>query len=137
MFILTTELFSDLSTECPPGMIMDQCGSLCQETCDDVNGGGIKACPLICGPAACVCPYGLVRYRDRCVDPKECYSLEKCKPQLFWLLRSVALLAILFCYRSTKHISPAICGELVVEVTMGIAYTIIDIYRELILGCCN
>ncbi|XP_064395180.1 zonadhesin-like isoform X2 [Halichondria panicea] len=75
--------FNDLSTECPPGMIMDQCGSLCQETCDDVNGGGIKACPLICGPAACVCPYGLVRYRDRCVDPKECYSLEKYPPNIF------------------------------------------------------
>ena len=81
--------FSDLSAECPPGMIMNQCGSLCQESCNDVNGGGIKACPLICGPAACVCPYGLVRYRDRCVDPKECYSLEKCKPQLLWLLQCI------------------------------------------------
>lgn len=23
----------------------------------------------------CVCPIGLVSYRDRCVDPRECYNL--------------------------------------------------------------
>lgn len=72
-------MLTEISTECPAGMIMDECGSLCQETCDDVLSAGIKACPLVCGPPACVCPFGLVHYRDRCVDPKECYSLEICK----------------------------------------------------------
>jgi len=72
---------SELSTECPAGMVMNQCGSLCQESCDQVLLGVGTACPLVCGPPDCVCPVGLVLYRDRCVSPMECYSLELCKTQ--------------------------------------------------------
>ena len=74
-----THTHTELPTDCPAGLIIDQCGAYCQETCDDVLSGELKACILICGPPACVCPQGLVRYRDRCVDPRECYSLDICK----------------------------------------------------------
>ena len=62
---------------CPSGWVLDECGSLCQRTCEDYLTGGRIACPLICGPEDCVCPPGMVVFRDRCVDPLECYVLVK------------------------------------------------------------
>ena len=60
---------------CPIGWVLNPCGSLCQRTCEDYVTGTRLACPEICGPPDCVCPQGLVVFRDRCVDPLECFSL--------------------------------------------------------------
>ena len=71
--------FSDLSTECPAGQVINQCGDLCQETCEQRVSGEQFACIEICAPPACVCPPGLLRFRDRCVDPRLCYVLLQCE----------------------------------------------------------
>ena len=60
---------------CPSGWMLNPCGSLCQRTCEDYLTGSRIACPDICAPPDCVCPRELVVFRDRCVDPLECYSL--------------------------------------------------------------
>ena len=60
---------------CPPGWMLHECGSLCQDTCEDYLFDDPRACPAVCGPPACTCPQGLVVFRDRCVDPLECYAL--------------------------------------------------------------
>ena len=60
---------------CPSGWEIGPCGSLCQRTCEDYIKGEQLACPEICAPPDCVCPRGMVVFRDRCVDPLECYSL--------------------------------------------------------------
>ncbi len=57
---------------------MNDCGNLCQQTCEDHLSGG-KLCLEICAPPACMCPRGLVLFRDRCVDPRLCYVLMQCK----------------------------------------------------------
>ena len=61
---------------------MNQCGNLCELSCEDVISGENKTCIEICGPPACVCPMYLARYRDRCVDPRLCYALIIGKPVL-------------------------------------------------------
>ena len=39
-----------------------------------------RDCPEgVCGIPSCVCPEGLVVFRDRCVDPLECHSLLNCR----------------------------------------------------------
>ena len=50
------------------------CGSTCGSTCEDVLAPDPVVCPAVCY-SGCFCPLGLVVYRDRCVDPKECYVL--------------------------------------------------------------
>ena len=76
VFTLATPLFSIAETgSCPIGWKLNQCGSLCQRTCEDYVAGARQACILICAPPDCVCPQGMVVFRDRCVDPLECYSL--------------------------------------------------------------
>jgi hypothetical protein len=67
---------------CPIGWVLNPCGSLCQRTCEDYVTGARLACPLVCGPPDCVCPQGLVVFRDRCVDPLECFSLLTNEPDL-------------------------------------------------------
>ncbi len=56
---------------CPVGQERSEhCSLGCEDYQSDVptaNSSGR------CG--GCSCPVGLVRYRDRCVDPRECYSL--------------------------------------------------------------
>ena len=60
---------------CQVGWEINQCGSLCQRTCEDYITGARLACPEICAPPDCVCPQGMVVFRDRCVDPLECFSV--------------------------------------------------------------
>lgn len=69
----------DFSTECPPGQVLNQCGAYCQETCEQRVSGEQFSCIEICGPPACVCPDGLLLFRDRCVDPRLCYALVTCE----------------------------------------------------------
>jgi hypothetical protein len=67
---------------CPSGWTIGPCGSLCQRTCKQYVSGELFACPEICAPPDCVCPRGMVVFRDRCVDPLECYSLMTNQPDL-------------------------------------------------------
>ena len=61
---------------CPVGWELNECGSLCHQTCEDYLTNSHKDCSDdTCAMPACVCPEGLVEYEDRCVDPLECHSL--------------------------------------------------------------
>jgi hypothetical protein len=71
--------FSDLPMDCPAGQRMNECGNLCQLTCEQHLTGQPMICPLVCGPPACSCPNGLALFRDRCVDPELCYVLVTCE----------------------------------------------------------
>jgi len=57
-----------IAIQCPPGMVYQQCGSLCLHTCtnnitSDCHGGCAEGC---------FCPDGLVLSNGRCVDPIVC-----------------------------------------------------------------
>ena len=54
---------------------MNECGDHCQETCEHFVTGQSFACIAVCGPPACICPHGLMLFRDRCVDSRLCYHL--------------------------------------------------------------
>ena len=65
---------SDFNGRCVPGMEYSVCSTLCEPTCDSYLSNESIACPAIC-VQGCVCPAGLIRYRDHCVSPLECTSL--------------------------------------------------------------
>ena len=54
--------------ECPPGMVYQQCGPLCPQTCES---NGIANCPHGCA-RGCFCPDGLVIHNGRCIEPLTC-----------------------------------------------------------------
>ena len=58
------------------------CGSTCGSDCESVLAREPVACPAVCYNG-CFCPRGLVAYRDRCVDPRECYVLLNSKINYF------------------------------------------------------
>ena len=62
--------------KCPPGWEYSQCGSACEPTCESYLSveSQFRACPAVC-VEGCFCKEGLIGYRDRCVDSRECYSL--------------------------------------------------------------
>ena len=60
-----------LSVECPPGMVYQQCGSLCPRTCDTAE---TTNCQSGCA-GGCFCPDGQVVYNGRCVHPIVCPGL--------------------------------------------------------------
>jgi len=49
-------------------MVYQQCGPLRPQTCDS---NGIANCPYGCAKG-CFCPYGLVTYNGRCIEPLTC-----------------------------------------------------------------
>lgn len=68
---------TDVQGNCPPGFVHRSCGSPCDKfSCDDYPVAGNMACAAICVDG-CFCPYGLLRFRDRCVVAQECPSLLK------------------------------------------------------------
>ena len=58
------------AVECPPGMIYQQCGLLCPQTCDNV---GTSNCVAGCAEG-CFCPVGQVVYNGECIIPIACPS---------------------------------------------------------------
>ena len=56
------------AVECPPGMIYQQCGVRCPQTCDNAD---TTNCPSGCAEG-CFCPDGLVVSNGRCIDPITC-----------------------------------------------------------------
>ena len=54
--------------ECPPGMVYQQCGPLCPQTCDNI---GTYSCHGGCAEG-CFCPNGQVLSNNRCIHPIAC-----------------------------------------------------------------
>ena len=57
-----------IGIECPPGMVYQQCGPLCPQTCDNV---GTSNCHGGCAEG-CFCPDGQVLSNNRCIHPIAC-----------------------------------------------------------------
>jgi len=67
----TTDSSSNTTTipsACPPGMVYQQCGQLCPQTCNNI---GISNCLGGCAEG-CFCPDGQVFLNGRCVNPIAC-----------------------------------------------------------------
>ena len=58
----------DGGDECPPGMVYQQCGSLCPRTCQNID---LLDCPSGCA-SGCFCPNGQVMQDGRCIDSILC-----------------------------------------------------------------
>ena len=65
---LSNVIAISVAVECPPGMIYQQCGALCPQTCDNA---GTTNCHGGCAEG-CFCPDGLVISNGRCIDPLTC-----------------------------------------------------------------
>ena len=63
------EHFILIAVECPAGMVYQQCGSLCVQTCDNINNDTI--CEGGCAEG-CFCPDGEVLFEGECVNPTRC-----------------------------------------------------------------
>ena len=62
-------MFAFIAVECPPGMVYQQCASLCVRTCDNINDNVI--CEGGCAEG-CFCPYDQVLFEGQCVNPSRC-----------------------------------------------------------------
>ena len=60
-----------LSIECSPGMVYQQCGPLCPQTCDNV---GTLNCQGGCAEG-CFCPNGQVQSNGECISPVLCQGM--------------------------------------------------------------
>ena len=54
---------------CPEGMIFQQCGPFCPQTCDELD--SVTPCEGRCAEG-CFCPPGQVQIEGKCVDPEIC-----------------------------------------------------------------
>ena len=57
-----------LAAQCSPGMVYQQCGPLCPQTCDNI---GTSNCHGGCAEG-CFCPDGQVFSNTTCVHPIAC-----------------------------------------------------------------
>ena len=58
--------------ECPAGMVYQQCGPACPQTCDTVDsedcvGGCVEGC---------FCPSGEVLWKGNCINASECAGIQ-------------------------------------------------------------
>ena len=81
---------SDFNGRCVPGMRYSECSSACEPTCDSYLSNENIACPAVC-VQGCVCPVGLIQYRDHCVSPLECTSLLNSKLIMMQYMKTYAL----------------------------------------------
>ena len=59
-----------LTAACPQGMIFQQCGPVCPQTCNSSTACNISGCA-----EGCFCPDGQVMNGDGlCIDPRNCTS---------------------------------------------------------------
>jgi len=57
-----------IALDCPSWTIYQQCGSLCLHTCtSNITSNCHSGCA-----EGCFCPYGQVRYSNKCIDPIAC-----------------------------------------------------------------
>ena len=61
-------MYVDGADECPPGMLYQQCGSLCPRTCQNTD---LLECISGC-VSGCFCPSGQVMQDGRCIDSILC-----------------------------------------------------------------
>ena len=71
LYLTMLFILLDTSTECPPGMVYQQCGSLCPQTCDNI---GTLNCQGGCAEG-CFCPDGQVFYNRNCINPILCQGM--------------------------------------------------------------
>ena len=65
-----------VAVNCPSGMVYQQCGPLCPQTCDtnedeECSGGCVEGC---------FCPSGTVLFNNNCINETDCqgtYSLHE------------------------------------------------------------
>ena len=67
-YIYSDEFVLISAIQCPPGMVYQQCGPLCPQTCDNI---GIINCQGGC-TEGCFCPHGKVFHDGRCIEPLTC-----------------------------------------------------------------
>ena len=66
-----TTIYSFVAITCPSGMIYQQCGPLCPQTCDtdedtDCSGGCVEGC---------FCPSGQVLSNGHCINVSQCQGI--------------------------------------------------------------
>ena len=71
MLILLLLFTIILAISCPPGMVYQQCGEACPQTCDtkesmDCIGGCVEGC---------FCPIGEVLLNENCINATECEGM--------------------------------------------------------------
>jgi len=71
-----------IAIECPNGMVFQQCGPFCPQTCENVN----AVCEGRCAEG-CFCPFGQVQRNGRCIDPELCTGI-KIALSTFFLYRA-------------------------------------------------
>ena len=61
-------LFVLVAITCPSGMVYQQCGPSCPQTCEsaDCGGGCVEGC---------FCPNGQVLFNGKCIDQSECLGM--------------------------------------------------------------
>ena len=62
---------STVAVNCPSGMVYQQCGPLCPQTCDinedeECIGGCVEGC---------FCPSGTVLFNKNCIDKTDCQGI--------------------------------------------------------------
>ena len=62
---------------CPTGMVYQQCGPLCPQTCDNIG----VPCQGGCAEG-CFCPDGQVLLDGQCVDPFRCTGQLEIQPNM-------------------------------------------------------
>ncbi len=65
---------TDVSGQCIPGKQYSDCDDECGHSCEIYVKQEVILCADLCY-SGCFCPPGLVYFRERCVDPLECWSL--------------------------------------------------------------
>ena len=63
-------IYCSTARPCPAGMIYQQCGSLCPQTCDNLD----QPCEGGCAEG-CFCPMGEVQIDGMCANNSECGEL--------------------------------------------------------------
>ena len=71
--VVCFSMYTASLNDCPIGWEHSGCASACPTTCEDYLRPQPKPCIPLC--VYCECPQGMVVFRDRCVDPLECYTL--------------------------------------------------------------
>ena len=56
--------------ECPAGMVYQQCGQACPQTCDMEDVECVGGCV-----EGCFCPSGRVLWNGNCIDASECAGI--------------------------------------------------------------
>ena len=89
IYVCNTVASAASPTECPSGMVYQQCGSLCPQTCDNAEA---TICPSGCAEG-CFCPHGLVAYNGNCIEPLTCPGTYE--PFLLYICTYVSLVLLI------------------------------------------